>query len=596
MLALFRARSFDEAIERGESFIARWPRHPFGHKLIGSALCELRRYEEAKMRLLGALELAPDDGEAWGNLGVALTFLDELDAAKEALLEAQKRAPEDAGLYCRLGFVYHKLGQPPLAAHCLRRSLEIDPDRADAHKILGDCLKELKQPERASAHLERALELAPKMAPAMVNLAVMIDEKGDVDRAISLFEQAIEIDPNAAGVHSNLGNTLTKAGRFEDARACFRRAQTIDPLEHEAFRQLALAKQYRPDDPIIARMLEATDDETLPLLKRVVLGFGLGAVHDQAGEHETAFRCYRKANELFRTTLSFDVHLEAARMQRLMRVCTKEFFADLDSSGASDASPVLVIGMPRCGSTLVEQIISAHPDVAGAGEVLFMQELIDSLPGRLGQPFPEVLPLIGADCAADLAQTYLGKLEARADEEASRITDKLLYNFLYLGLVLRIMPRAKIVHVSRNPLDSCLSMYFLKFATGQRYSYDLRELGQYYRLYQNLMAHWDQVLGDRIYNVRYEDVVTDMEGETRRLLDHCEIPFHPACLEFHKSKRAVATASTQQVRQKLYTRAVSRSKPYEPWLGPLMEALEAPPVAPRTASGELATSEALPFS
>ncbi|MEZ5845214.1 MAG: sulfotransferase [Geminicoccaceae bacterium] len=580
LLDLFNKRRFEEAIAEADRFIRRWPGHAFGYKLAGSACCELARFAEARSWLNRAIERNPADGETFGNLGVALFQLEDFDGAKEALLEALKTRADDASLHARLGYVYFRQKRYEIARHVLERSLALDPDRADTHKIMGDTLKPLKEPELAIAHLERALELRPGNWQAMMNLAVLYDDTDRTDLALTLYDEVFRIHPNARGLLANRGNSLLKKGRFNEALESFDRTLETDPLNAEAFRQLAIAGRIRPDDSITAAMAERFADDRVDIAERVLIGFGLGNIYGRAGEHERAFAAYDRANRLHRTTVSYDPGNDAASMERIAAICTRDYFAGTAHEGLEDASPVFVIGMPRSGSTLVEQIISAHPDVAGAGEVLFMQKLVTALSRESLRPFPDTLTMFKEDTASILARRYLAMLHERVGTDSRWITDKLLYNFLYIGLIQRMFPRASIVHVRRNPLDACLSMYFLKFAVGQDYSYDLAELGGYYRLYEKLMAHWQQVLPGRILDVNYEDVVADIEGETRRMLDHCGIPFDPACLEFHKSRRDVSTASNAQVREKLYTRAISRSDPYRPWLGPLIGALEAPPPAP----------------
>lgn len=587
LLALFARRRFDDAIEHGNRFIERWPDQAFGYKVTGVSCHELKRHAEARDRLLKALELKPEDGETLLNLGVVLFSLDELAPAKEILLRAQKLYPEDGNVYSRLGFIYFREGQYQIARHLLEKAIAFDPQRSEAHKTLGDTLMELGETDLAIFHLERSLELRPNFVLAMINLAILYDNNGSPHRAIELLEKVIELNPDNSAAISNLGTSLIRSGRFEEAMDFFRHVQSIDADHPEAFRQLAIGRQYGADDAMVRHMAERFEDERLPIADRVLIGFGLGTIFDRAARHKEAFSAYSRANTLHRSTLDYDIGREIATVTGIMETCDTGYFAGLGHIDVDvcQESPIFIIGSPRSGSTLVEQIISAHPDVAGAGEVPFMRQISDRLCNEALKPFPEPLLMFKSDTAAILGRDYMKKLRDRAGTEANRFTDKLLYNFLFIGLIQRILPRAKIIHVKRNPLDSCLSMYFLKFAIGQNYSYDLTELGQYYRLYQKLMNHWHEVLPGRIHEISYENLVADIEGTTRSLLDHCEIPFHPACLDFHKNKRQVITASNAQVREKLFTRSISRSDPYLPWLGPLIDALDCSPLPASSRTG-----------
>jgi len=307
--------------------------------------------------------------------------------------------------------------------------------------------------------------------------------------------------------------------------------------------------------------------------QRLFLDFALSRLAEQGQRYDEAFRYLTAANRLARKQTHYDVARMEVFFKDTRTVFSREFFARRTGFGLLDRTPIFIVGMMRSGSSLVEQILASHPDVHGAGELTDLKQIIYYFDGALNlQAYPDQVPDLGADQVAARAREYLRRLRDRGGE-ALRVTDKMPGNFRYLGMIHLLFPRAKIIHCRRHPLDVCLSCYRLYFSGAHPYAYNLRELGHYYRLYEGLMQHWHNVMPGAIHDIQYESLVADQEAETRRLLDFCELPWHSGCLDFHKSERAVMTASLSQVREPIYHSSLQKWQAYEACLGPLIEAL-----------------------
>jgi tetratricopeptide (TPR) repeat protein len=377
----------------------------------------------------------------------------------------------------------------------------------------------------------------------------------------------------------NRGLLLRESGRFEEATAAFRKALGAAPGYCRSWRHLVELKRFSPDDPDLARMESLYGDVRLPTNERLHLCFALGKAYDDAGNPDRAFAHYQEGNAIKRRNLDPELAREAEELRKLREIFPPDFLEASDGD-TSPGLPVFVLGMPRSGTSLVEQILASHPKVHGAGELMLLRRLVRGLPGG----FPENLAGLDDGELRRLGEDYLAGLRPLAPG-AARITDKMPRNFQLIGLIHRILPHARIVHCRRNPLDTCLSCYTRLFRNGQAFSYDLAELGQYYRLYDELMAHWRAVLPGRLLEIDYEAVVADPKPQVEALLAHCGLDWDARCLVPHENQRAVRTASAAQVRRPLYGSSVARWRRFEAHLAPLIEALG--PLADQAASAPL---------
>jgi len=362
---------------------------------------------------------------------------------------------------------------------------------------------------------------------------------------------------------------LRELGQLDEAQQALEQAVQLSPSTPLFYLNLANARKFSPDDPHLTAMAElARDAGALDVMAQIDLHFALGKALADVGQHEQSFQHLLRANTLKRQQIEYDEPATRALFDRIRSVFTPVLMLAQQSLGEPSRVPVFIVGMPRSGTTLVEQIVASHPMVFGAGELNDFESAILAL----GKPFPESVPSLDAEALRRLGADYLSRLPAAG--EAERVTDKMPSNFRFLGLIHLALPRARIVHVRRDAVDTCLSCFSNVFAGQQAYTYDLAELGRYYRMYEDVMAHWRAVLPAGVMlEVRYEDVVADLERQARRIIEHCGLDWDAACLRFHETARPVRTASATQVRQPIYSSSVGRWHAYASQLGPLLDAL-----------------------
>jgi tetratricopeptide (TPR) repeat protein len=441
---------------------------------------------------------------------------------------------------------------------------------------LGHALAELGRFDAAIAEYRRAVGLKPDYPEALCNWGVALANLDRTAEAEAKYRQAIAVDAGFAGAHHNLAVILKETGRLDEATRAAKRATQLAPRNTAYYEQLAALRPFTAGDRYM-RALEdlAKDCAALGEAEQAHLHFALARAYEDTGRFDAAFTQLLTGNRLKRRQTNYDEGATLGCMSRLQELFSADFMARHRGTGQSSALPVFVIGMPRSGTTLIEQILASHPAVFGAGELTLFDEaagaLIKALPGS--PPFPDMALSMSGEHFRALAESYLGKLVQRAPK-ASRIVDKMPGNFLLAGLIHLALPNAVIIHAVRNPIDTCVSCFSTLFLRGQGHTYELAELGRYYRHYRALMAHWHSVLPPgRIIDVRYEDVVGDVEASARRLVAHCGLAWDPRCLDFHQTDRVVRTASATQVRRPIYQSSIGRWRKYENFLGPLVDEL-----------------------
>ncbi|MFI4986817.1 MAG: tetratricopeptide repeat protein [Alphaproteobacteria bacterium] len=575
---------------------------------LGTALLDMKSYAEAASELAAAVRLRPDDADARLNLGIALF---EAGRAKEAIAQyeaARHLKPDFAEVHLNLGIVRRVTGEERAAYAALARAIELAPGIAEAHYQIGWVLANLERfddaalalaeatrrgPEMAAAHLklgevlrllhrteeaiaayERAAVLQPALPEALLGIGLAHLEAGDFDAARRKLAAALALAPDSADAHFDMGLSYQLQGRFEEAVGWHEKAITLKPDHASAHYHLATDRKSGPS-PVRRREIERV--LALPTLsdeQRSSLNFALAKIHDDAGDYDAAFHAYKTANDLKASKLSFRPEDFTAYMDRLVAVFDAALFAEKAGLGSASELPVYIVGMPRSGTTLVEQILASHPEVFGAGELDYMRQIVHALAARLeaGGKYPECLRALDGATARAITDEHLASLAAHAPT-ASRIIDKLPNNFARLGLIALLFPRARLLHCVRDPLDTCLSCYFQEFAHGQPFTWSLEHLGRYYRDYARLMAHWRAVLPSVILDVPYEALVADQEGWSRRLVDFLGLAWDERCLAFYEKERLVRTASLWQVRQPIYASSVGRWRHYAKHLGPLFAAL-----------------------
>jgi hypothetical protein len=457
--------------------------------------------------------------------------------------------------------------------------LNANPRLAEAHNNMGVTLRNLRRPEEARIACLRALELKSDTAEAHSNLGNVLQDLGRTEDAITAYGVAIELKPDYAGAYINLAIAQQALGRTPEVRSALDHAFALDPGSSHAWHIRSDLKRFSPNDPDIERMevaLANLSGASADVQSLTRLHFALGKAWMDAEDSDRAFAHLHAGNRLKRASFAYDLSIDLGRFASIEDTYTPQWMQRLAGGGDPSELPVFVVGMPRSGTTLVEQILASHPDVHGAGELSLLVDLIDGAMTRDGARlgYPTAVSRLRPDGLAALGRSYVGAAASLAPDRW-RVVDKTPSNFKHVGLIHLIAPNARIIHCRRDPVDTCLSCYSKLFTGEQNFVYDLTELGRYYCGYARLMDHWRGLLpADRFIEIHYEDLVANLEGEARRLLAGLGLDWNESCLAFHKTDREVRTASVNQVRQPIYRDAVGRWKPVAPHLAPLLAALE----------------------
>ncbi|QUD87883.1 tetratricopeptide repeat-containing sulfotransferase family protein [Phenylobacterium montanum] len=514
-----------------------------------------------------------DPPRATASLKDALAHARGLLEREPALAAAQAReilqvAPEQPDAALILGVALGRLGDLEGAAAVLAPLVEARPEAAIARYELALVLYRLGRPAAASPHLQDALTPMARYLRGAVLMAL-----GEPERAAADFHALAELDPRQPGPRLSLGHALKELGRTGEAAEAYRRALTIAPGLGEAWWSLANLKTFRFSDADLAAMQALAARPTLSPQDRIAIGFALGKALEDAGDPAAAFACYQRGNAARRAGQPYDAAGNTAFVRRSIDAFTPALFAARAGQGDPATDPIFILGLPRSGSTLVEQILASHSKVEGVGELPDLTAIARRVAGVDPNAYPACLASLGAADLAALGAEYLERTRPMRKLGRPLFIDKFPSNFLHVGLIRLILPNAKIVDARRHPMACCFSAYKQLFAEGQAYSYDLADLGRYYRDYVELMAHFDAVQPGRMHRVIYERLVEDPDREIRSLLAYCGLDFEQACLDFHRTVRPVRTASAAQVRRPLFKDAVDHWRAFEPWLGALREAL-----------------------
>ncbi len=541
---------------------------------LGTALLDLGDNEAAAEALQQAVAHAPRDPQAYNNLGNAQAALGQTEAGLASYRQAIALAPGYGEALANLGLALEAAGDTQEAMRALRAAVAAEPDRGALREALARVLMGLDRWEEAEPETRAVLAEKPGSLAALLALGQCLTRLGRIEEALSLHRRATAIAPEDATARFLLGICQQIGGDFEAARESLERTITLRPDHGQAHYSLALIRGKDAPATERTRLETLLADPELPDSERSHIAFALARLLERGGSPDDAFAAYAKANALRFAVHPFDIEGHETLVDRLIETFNAAFFAQRRDFGSPSQRPVFIVGMPRCGSTLTEQILASHPEVHGAGELNYVRALVQDLPGLVGvgEPYPACAAKMTAAQSRRLAETHLGKLEA-CDPGAARVVDKMLGNYLRLGLIALMFPNATVVHCHRDPVDTCLSCFFQDFGSGLRFSYDLRALGVAYRAYRRIMEHWKAVLPLTLVEVGYEDLVEEPEPVVRRLLAACGLEWDARCLEFHTSERAVATSSVWQVRQPLYRSSVERWRRYEAHLGPLFDAL-----------------------
>jgi tetratricopeptide (TPR) repeat protein len=550
------------------------------HSNLGQMLLEHYRRPEALVHCREAVRLRPDFPEARNNLGNVLRELGRLDEAKACYAEALRLNDDLPITYNNMGQALQEEGQLDEARAWYQRALQREPNSARIQSNLASLLEELDRHDEAIAHYELALRVDPDHAEAYNGLGWVRHEQGRFSEAMTLYRRALELRPDLAGGYCNLGTLLEELNDFPESERCFREALRLDPSHSGALAQLATLLRGKLPETEVATMLKLVADRDLSMPKRLGLHYGLALVLDAKGAYDQAAEHLRHANALRladwrkRGKGEYDPEEHERFVAAMIATCTPEFFERVGGFGLETERPIFIVGLPRSGTTLTEQILANHSQVFGAGELALAHEGFESLPERMGRDASalECLGRLDRDTAWLLAERHLDRLREQ-HPQAPHVIDKMPDNYLYLGLLVALFPKAKFIHCRRDLRDVAVSCWMTHFRQ-IRWACDLEHIASRFRAYQCLMEHWRRVLPVPVLEVDYEETVADLEGVASRLVAWCGLDWEPACLSYHEGRRPVRTASVMQVRQPIYTHAVARWKHYVQALAPLLAQLE----------------------
>jgi tetratricopeptide (TPR) repeat protein len=554
------------------------------HHNLALVLANAKLFEESAISFRRAIELRPDFAEAQGGLGNVLRELGQFDAAIASYRLAIQLKPGTAETHIGLGHAQMALKRYDEAIAAYRKAIEAKPDLAAAHGNLGNALMELDRPEEAASCYRRAIELEPGNAGTYNNLGNALRGIERIEDTLESYDRALDLDPTFAEAQNNRGKLLLDLGRREEALKAFDAVIALKPEMTEPYFSRLRALAAHPDDAELSA-LEATAraSEGRSAADRAWLYYALGTGYEARGRYDEAFENFLVANRLRRETVDYSEKQARESFDRIKRVFTRGMLEEASGFGCQSKLPIFIVGMPRSGTTLTEQILVSHPQVYGGGELPTLGKLIASihLVDGSSSSFPECLAQFRPEDFRLMGEAYVSR-QLAIEPSAERITDKVLSNSSHVGFIRMILPKAKIIHVTREPIDACVSAFCLPFiGRFLGFTFELGELGRYYRLHRELMDHWTNVLPEgAMLTLRYEDLVEDIEGQARRLLEFCELPWDERCLSFHETERSVRTASAGQVRRPIYRSSVARWKHYRKHLGPLIEALG--PYAPES--------------
>jgi tetratricopeptide (TPR) repeat protein len=605
--ALNRQGRGDEAEPLLRRALEEVPNYPKGHDELARSLVQLGRFDEAIESFRKALTLDPKLQSAQLALVHALKEsgrADEADETMQSFLRADpsreliakaaehqregrleqaeavyreilRRDPRNVEALRLLAVIAMNTEHYGQAEQLLKRAVEIAPDFLAAWIDLSRAQLERLDLPAALASIERARELSPRSANVLIHVANVLSRSGRHDEAVEVYRQAVELNPRLAAPHLGLGNTLKTIGRQAEAIEAYRRAAALRPDQSEAWWSLSNLKTFRFDDVETETMERQLERPSLSDEARAQFCFALAKAREDAGDYARAFELYACGNRTRRALEHYDPVQTETINERIRSVFDAAFLARHAGAGNPDSAPIFIVGLPRSGSTLIEQILASHSQVDATHELPEVGRLIQQINRESKDrslAYPEAVRDFANDDWSRLGRAYLAQTQ-QYRRGAPFFVDKNPNNFASIGLLSLALPNSKIINARRHPLDTCVSCYKQLFARGQPFTYDLVELGEYYLQYDQLMSHWHAVMPGRVLDVQYEAVVADQEAETRRLLAFCGLPWEETCLRFHETERAIRTASSEQVRRPIYTSAVGMWRHYERELGELIEIL-----------------------
>jgi tetratricopeptide (TPR) repeat protein len=561
--------SFEKAVEINPCLVATWQaliniyREDKQHEELRKAVNQLETLKKLPPALLAVTELMHER---------------KLLKAEQICRQFMQNNKRHIDGMCLLAAIGMELKIYDDAEFLLASALELAPTHINARSQYLNLLIRLGKYKVAEQQVEKLLVVQPSNLSFKVAKASVLTGLGKIEQAIAIFEQVIEQsalqDKQVAGFHLQLGHALKAKGDIKKAIAAYQKSYQLQPSYGDAFWSLANTKTYRFSDEEMAKMQTQREDKDLALTDKIQFNFATGKAFEDKEEYKKAFQAYQQGNKLQHEHSGFDIKKIEKQIAEQIKYCTTELFENRGHLGLNVADPIFIVGLPRAGSTLLEQILASHSQVDGTMELHNILGLASRLRGRNTNEnqYPKNLNEINQDYFKRFGQQFIDDTRVYR-EQAPFFIDKMPNNFLHVGLIRLILPNAKIIDARRSPMACCFSGFKQLFAEGQYFSYSLEDIGRYYQAYLALMAHWNKVLPDFVLTVNHEDVVDDLEKQVRRILDFCDLDFEQSCLEFHKTKRHIKTPSSEQVRQPIYKSATEQWRHFEQYLAPLKKAL-----------------------
>ncbi|MDC3360789.1 tetratricopeptide repeat protein [Candidatus Thioglobus sp.] len=565
-------KQFDSAVQSYQKALEIKPDYVAAQYSLGNTFMELGQLEEAVKSYKAALKLKPDFVEAINNLGITFFKLHQLDDAIRSYEKAIALDPDFADAHNNIGIVFSELGQLDAAIMSYKAAITLQFDYAEAHYNLGLIFHDLKRLDEATQSYKTAIAFQSDYADAHYNLGILYHDVGQLKMAIDSIKMAIKINPENADTHKYLGNTFQSNGQIDEAIKCYEKALSINPFHADAHRNLSTIKNYIHDDDQINLMQDLLLNGNLSQSDLVHINFALAKANEDLGKKDDLFKSLNEGNRLRKEELNYSLNKDLDEHSNLKRLININLSNSKESVKfkSSKIRPIFIVGMPRSGTSLVEQILSSHQKIHGAGELSTLNNLIVPIISDYilkDKKVPE-------DSYLSVRNDYLSYI-SRLNVSETIITDKMPTNFRYIGFILKAFPEAKIIHLNRDSRAICWSIYKSYFpGEGLGWAFNMKDLAGYYNSYIDLMTFWHQLFPRKIYDICYEDLTTNQEEETRKLLKYCELEWDDNCLNFHNNKRAVKTTSSLQVRKKMYQGSSEVWKKYESYLQPLIKVLK----------------------
>ena len=567
LVNLYNQGQLASVIEQTTTLTEQYPKAFVVWNLLGASAAQTGLFNKAIFAFQRVIAIKPDYAEAYYNMGNALQDQGKLDEAIASYTKALSLKPDYAEAYYNMGNALQNQGKLDEAIASYTKALSLKPDYAKAYYNMGNALQNQGKLDEAIASYTKALSLKPDFAEAINNMGNALQDQGKLDEAIASYTKALSLKPDYAEAYNNMGNTLQNQGKLDEAIASYTKALSLKPDYAKAHRHLSTIIKYDSNHAQVTAVGEIIQRPDLKDDHRCHLHYAFAKMNEDIGDLDVAFESYVTGGRLRQNLLSYDPRQDELEFHQIKT--TAPTIKDIIFNKPIKAllhTPIFILGMPRSGTTLVEQIISSHSQVHGAGELKCL--------GRFAAPLSNGNQIINSSSIVQVRESYLNEL-GKVSNGSPFVTDKMPHNFQYIGLISKALPEAKIIHVKRDPAATCWSNFKNYFsAKDLGYSYDLEDTVSHFKLYQDLMSFWEQQHAGQIYHLNYDRLTLEQETETRQLIEHLELEWEDACLSPQKNKRSVRTASQQQVREKVYTGSSDAWRKFELYLNGVFDEFE----------------------